>query len=373
MILLMSGLVIYQLLLGVGIVQAGEARPTWQVEWERTLAGAKKEGRLDVFFAPGIEEAFREFLKKYPEIKVSIAMATGTDAEQRLMAERRAGKYLMDLFATGSTTAYRLYHAKALDPIRPALILPDVVDESKWWQGEHGYVDPEKKYILSFNGQVQVEVHYNTDLVNLNEIKSYWDLLNPKWRGKIVALDPRFGAAGSSMRFLYYNPELGSRYLRRLLSEMDITYSRDRRQIVDWLASGKFALSLFASTTWLGAREARQQGLPVAWFTERDFKEGATLTAASGSIALINRAPHPNAARAALNWFLSREGQVAYQTNKYDANTVDSLRIDISKDHIRPESRRQEGAKLINVDRVEWMDMKPVLELLGEIQSKKTR
>lgn len=349
-------------------------QPQWEKEWQRTVAAAKKEGQLNVFSSTGFEEVFREFQKRYSEIKVNeVFVRGGPDPVARFMAERRAEKYLIDLRVAGSTTTYRLYQTKTLDPIRPALILPEVLDESKWWQGEHGYVDPEREYILSFNGQVQVDAHYNTNLVKPDEIKSYWDLLNPKWKGRIVALDPRFGAAGASMRFLYYNPELGPKYLRRLLTEMDLTYSRDARQIVDWLASGKFAVSLIASTAWLGAREAKQQGLPVAGFTPRNFKEGAILTAAAGSIALINRAPHPNAARVAINWLLSREGQIRYQMNKYSANSVDSLRTDIPKDSIRPESRRQDGVNLINVDRAEWADMKPVLDFVDEVRSKGTK
>jgi hypothetical protein len=60
------------------------------------------------------------------------------------MAERRGEKYLADLYVNGMTTGYNVfYKAKALDPIPPLLVLPEVTDLSKWWQGKLHFVDPE--------------------------------------------------------------------------------------------------------------------------------------------------------------------------------------------------------------------------------------
>ncbi len=108
----------------------------------------------------------------------------------RVLSEQRGGKFLGDLALLGGSGLYSLYQAKALDPIKPALMLPEVVDESKWWEGRHDYIDKERNYIFSFNGISRVDVVYNKDLVDPKELKSYWDLLNPKWKGKIVAFSP---------------------------------------------------------------------------------------------------------------------------------------------------------------------------------------
>ena len=52
-----------------------------------------------------------------------------------------------------------------------------------------------------------------------------------------------------------------------------------------------------------------------------------------GTLGLVNRAPHPNAAKVYINWLLSRRGQMALQKNMLPTeNPVDSLRIDIPKD-----------------------------------------
>jgi len=328
--------------------------------------GGKKEGQLVLYASEGYEEVFRDFSKKYPEIKVTLGIIYGAESTSRFMAERRAGKYLIDLYINDNTTAFQLHKAKTLDPLKPFLVLPEVVGQSKWWQGKHHYVDPVGKYIFSFNGQARVEVSYNTNLLNPKEIKSYWDLLNPKWKGKIVGFDPRHPTTGTTLRLLYYNPELGPKYISRLLSEMEITFSRDARQITDWLSCGKFAVSMFASPDRLDLPEAKRQGLPVGLFDASSFKEGAALTAGPGGVALIDRAPHPNAAKTAINWLLSREGQIAFQNSTDRSNTADSLRIDIPKDRILPESRRVEEVKYIVTDRADWMDMTPINKVVNE-------
>ena len=63
------------------------------------------------------------------------------------------------------------------------------------------------------------------------------------------------------------------------------------------------------------------------------------MTAGSGGVALINKAPHPNAAKVALNWLLSRDGQIAYQRLFAQGNDgPDSMRIDIPKTKCRAET-----------------------------------
>ncbi len=87
-----------------------------------------------------------------------------------------------------SSSIWTLYSIKALDPIKPALVLPEVTDESKWWQGMHRYVDPEKRHIFTFMGSPREgSVYYNKNIVNPNEFTSFWDFLEPKWKGKIEA------------------------------------------------------------------------------------------------------------------------------------------------------------------------------------------
>jgi hypothetical protein len=120
---------------------AAESKPDWQTEWERTVQAAKKEGALSLYLLQGEGElgtVVQLFQKKYPEIDVVTTPGRGNTLAPRIMAERRAGKYLVDVYIAGVTTAYEVfYRAKILDSVRAALILPEVIDESKWWLGQH--------------------------------------------------------------------------------------------------------------------------------------------------------------------------------------------------------------------------------------------
>jgi iron(III) transport system substrate-binding protein len=348
--------------LGRGVLQAAQ-----DAEWEHTVAQAKKEGQVVLAAGSDYPEVFQRFQQRYPEIKVVFFPGRGGEMANRIMSERRAGKYLVDLYIVGAQTMYRvLYKAKALDPIKPALMLPEVRDESRWWQRRHLYMDDEQSHIFAFNGVLRTWVGYNTNLVKPAEIKSYWDLLDPQWKGKIIALDSRGPGANAPLSFYFHNPELGPQFIRRLFTEMALTESRDNHQLTDWLGTGRFAFSIFSAINRVGLTTAKQQGLPVDWFDAKSFKEGGALASGSGNVGLLNRAPHPNAARVALNWLLSREGQSIYQKVSDEA---DSLRIDIPKDDVEPYSRRAEGSKhlVLNAERI---DLDPVYKLLDSVQKR---
>jgi iron(III) transport system substrate-binding protein len=347
----------------------------WKADWEKTLQAAKKEGQLVLYGSADFEGLFAEFHKKYPEIKVTGVFGRGADVAKRMMAERRAEKYLADLYVNGMTTGYNVfYKAKALDPLAPVLVLPEVTDMSKWWQGKHHYVDPESQYLFNLNGESRIVLAYNTKQVTPSEIKSYWDVLNPKWKGKIVAYNPTLGGAGDAMRFFYHHKDLGPDFIKRVLTETDLVISTDTRQMGDWLAGGKYALSIFAPISRMDLDLMQVQGLPVNWFDPEQLKEGAYITAGSGGVALINKAPHPNASKVALNWLLSREGQIAYQRIFTEGNDgPDSMRIDIPKDKVPRGNRRPQGDanRYLFVDRAEWMDQAPIRKFVKNALSQR--
>lgn len=350
-------------------VAAGEGKPSWQAEWEKTVTAARQEGRVTIYLSMEATSPIEAgvFQKAYPGIKVStVATPGGSLVGPRLLAERRAGKYLADVATVSPHTMMDLYRGAALEPVKPALMLPEVTDESRWWQGKHRYTDPEERYVFWYLGVAQAgHISYNKSLVNPREFKSFWDFLNPKWKGKIVANDPRGGGGGTAItRFFYYHPELGPEFLRRLFGEMDLTLSRDRRQQADWLGSGKFALCFFCTT--VEVMKAKSQGLPVDLLGF--MKEGAGLTAAHGSIGLVNNAPHPNAAKVFVNWYLSRQGQTTLQTElaKKGTQSLNSLRIDIPKDMVPPEVRLRQEVQYLEVEVPGRTDLAPVLKIINE-------
>ncbi len=357
-------------LLSWPLLTSVQAQSDWQAEWEKTLEAAHQEGQVVLNVARRYDQIFRHFQKKYPKIKVITIGGRGSQIAERVMAERRAGKYLSDIYLSGSGTPYRVfYRRRVLASVKSALILPEILDQSKWWGGKHFYHDDDSEYILAFNGIPQSYFAYNTNVVNPKEIKSYWDFLDPKWKGKIVSLDPTMGGAVSGvLTFIYRNPKLGLDYLRRFLSEMDITPTRDGTQLVNWLAVGKYPISALAPPDRVGIYDAQKQGLPVNIFDSRNFKEGIPLSTSSGNLALFDKAPNPNAAKVAINWLLSREGQIVYQKVNHDKN---SLRIDIPKDDVLPHVQREKGVEYQILAGPGLKELGPVLEVIREVWKKK--
>jgi iron(III) transport system substrate-binding protein len=338
------------------ISYAAESKSVWQADWDKTIKAAEEEGALTIYMTQAFEPVFRDgFQKKYPKIKVTMATGRGPELSQRVMNERRAEKFAVDLYISGNISPLTVFHrAKILEPIKPLLLLPEVVDTSAWYEGKHHYDDPENRYIFVFEGTPRSgEITYNTKLVNPSEIKSYWDLLNPKWKGKIVSVDPLVsGPISAAHIFFYKQPDLGAEFLRRLHADTDIAIVRSNEQMLDWLSAGKFAFGI-------GARDvdtAMMQGLPLMQFLPGALKEGSSVTAYNGTLSYFNRAPHPNAAKVAINWLLSREGQTAWlDANQKTGGLYDSLREDISKEKVNERARRVKGAKFLWLNPA-WID-----------------
>ena len=348
----------------VSSVDAAETKPRWQQQWEQIVQEAKKEGQVTVYvhstYAPVLNSG--AFEKAFPEIKLVVVSGVENDLERRFTAERRAGKYLADVFMVGVLRSDNFKQAKYLDPIKPVLLLPEVVDESRWWQGKHYYSDPEKHYLFRYVASTQLgQIAYNTQLIQAKEFTSFWDFLNPRWKGKILVRDIRLpGTGGSAIRLFYNSPDLGPEFVRKLFAETGSTLFRDRRQGLDWLAAGKFPICFWCE----GVEKARSQGLPVDVFGR--MKEGAGVSAGQGILTLVNQAPHPNAARVFINWFLSRDGQLNFQKalGKADEGSPDSMRIDIPKDDVDPKSLRIDGVNYLDTE--QWQEMKAILTLVNE-------
>jgi iron(III) transport system substrate-binding protein len=352
---------------GAAVSHGAETKSSWQAEWERTVQAAKKEGALSLYILQGDGElgaVAQLFQKKYPEINVVTTPGRGNTLAPRVMAERRGGKYLVDAYMAGATTAYEVfYRAKILDSVRAALILPEVIDESKWWLGQHHYIDPENRYIFVYLGSVSQYVSYHTKSVEAGEIRSFADFLQPKWKGKILSRDPKIsGSQRIGLRGFYHTPELGGEFIRRLYGEMDVTLTQEIRQATDWLAHGKFAICFFCSEI----LKIKAQGLPVDEFRTAQWKESRVISAGNmGSVILPSNAPHPNAAKLFVNWLLSREGQTTLQrTVNTPYNSEESLRADVPKDMVRSDLRRVDGVKYLLVDRPEYIDMQPIYDIV---------
>ena len=318
---------------------ASDGGKSSKAEWERVVAAAKKEGKLVIYGQSSVdrENLYKnQFEAAFPGIKVNYISNSGP---ARIATERRAGRYFPDVFVgalSGGRFVQALRPKGAFQPLRSALILPEVLDMSNWFEKKLWFADKEEKYALMFSLAASTLIAINTDLVNPKEITSYKQLLEPKWRGKMVSNDiRRGGAGGGNVKFLYTHPDLGGSYIRKLFGEMDLTLSRNARQAVDWLARGRYSIYLFPTMS--DVDDAREVGLPVDVVSPLQMKEGYSAVSGLTNLVLMNPTPHPNAAKVFVNWLLSRDGQAAFEkTLKYPSLRIDTPTKNILREFVIP-------------------------------------
>jgi ABC-type Fe3+ transport system substrate-binding protein len=202
----------------------------------------------------------------------------------------------------------------------PSMILPEVKDPKHWWGG-HIWADNAKRHVYSFTAYMTETIWYNTALVKPEEINSWDSLLDPKWKGKIVILDPRSPGSGES-NWAFLLKIKGEQFLAKLAAQ-EMTVGRNLRQLAEQVARGKSAVSIGVSYyTYLPFIKA---GLPVKSIS--NIKEGYYAGTGSGNLAILKNQAHPNAAKVFVNWLLAKDGQSALTkalgqpTRRFDVDT----------------------------------------------------
>ncbi|MCH7654897.1 MAG: ABC transporter substrate-binding protein, partial [Chloroflexi bacterium] len=317
-----------------------------QAEWDALIAAAKDEGQVVLVFGGAAGRNYRPVAAFFQEkfgIEAVVSTGSGSAQSDRILAEREAGQYLVDVMWVGGGSANaRLVPANALDPIADLFIHPEVTDQSLWFRGKHWYADEPQKYVFSLSAETGPikDMRYNTNLVtqeDLDGINSVFDYLDPKWKGKIVALSP----IGGSVTFFtsYVHPEIGKEWIDRFVSpELDVTFLRDFRQIVDGIAKGKFHFGIEIGGAGRDLDALATLGAPVEKFPctvanvcVKELKEAGVIssTDSSNNMMVPTNRPHPNAAKLFVNWFLTKEGQTIMHTLSGE-NPEQTLRIDVT-------------------------------------------
>lgn len=162
-------------------------KPSWQKDWEETVAAGKKEGQVVIYSPLGREAglALSKGFKERTGIDVEFVSSRATETVEKLRSQRNAGLYLVDIHVGGSTTPINnLKPMGYIDPFKDLLILPEVLDPKAWWNGRLYFSDKEQAFIaLPVLTTAQYTV-VNTTLVKPGEIKSYRNLLDPKWKAQ---------------------------------------------------------------------------------------------------------------------------------------------------------------------------------------------
>jgi ABC-type Fe3+ transport system substrate-binding protein len=184
------------------------------------------------------------------------------------------------------------------------LMLPEVLDEKAWYGGLDGiFLDKEKKYFLGFAIYEENIAYYNKRVLPDPAMADLRNIVDPKLSGKISMADPRAGSpltASGSMLKAY-----GEDFLRTLVIQQKPVIVRDPRQQMEWLASGRYPISIGVPTAALVEYEKR--GVDISDYVNMDGPR--TWTQGVGGIQALKDAPHPNATKVFVNWLLTRDVQ----------------------------------------------------------------
>ena len=314
---------LFWLLLFAPAVYSQPSKAAGSAEWDKLVDAARKEGKVTISLPASAElkRQIEEHFKKRFGIEVEVFTARGSAGVRRMADEFKAGVRHFDLHIGGSSSIISgMLDEGIIDAIEPWLVLPEVRDPKQWWGG-HLWVDSAKRFIYMFQAYLPESIWYNTDLVKPNELRSFDDFLNPKWKGKIGFLDPRTPGGGDS-NWSYMWQVKGEEYLKNLAAQ-DLYIGRDQRVLAESLAKGRVAVMV--GNTYYSFMPFVKASLPIKPLPT--LKEGTFGTAGSGNLAIIKAPAHPNSTKVFVNWLLSREGQEVFSrglgqaTRRIDVDT----------------------------------------------------
>ncbi len=267
------------------------------------IEAAKKEGSLTWYTSQIIDQLGRPmaeaFQKKYG-IKVNYVRADSFMVAQRLSAEAKAGKVVADVFDGNSIT---------LTMKKQNIIMK--------WQPDHvarlpkQFVDPEGYWTAASSSVITLG--YNSNLVPPGtQPKSYQELLDPKWSGKLVwsSLPNPSGAAGFVGSILTaMGQEKGMDYLQKLNKQKIVSLPQSARQVLDQVIAGEYpvAMQIFRNHAVISA----SSGAPSAW-SPLDATMAYSLV-----YSVTREAPNPNAGKLFVDFVTSRDGQIIIRDADY--------------------------------------------------------
>lgn len=253
------------------------------------VSAAKKEGEVTVYHSSqtaDLQPVFVAFSKKYG-IKVKEWRSSSENVVQRTIREARAGRHEVDFIENNLPEMEALHREKLLQPIESPL----------YSQLTRGIVPPHHEYATS---TLDVFVlAYNTQKVKKEDLpKTYEDLLDPRWKGRIGAEVDDEGWFGTLTQQL--GGEKGVKLFRDIAEKNGITVRKGHTLLAKLVASGEVPLALDVYS--YKPPQLKRKGEPIDWFTIDP------IIVQMHGVAVVRDAPHPNAARLLHDFFLG-EGQ----------------------------------------------------------------
>jgi ABC-type Fe3+ transport system substrate-binding protein len=306
------------LLVGLGgTVLAATTGPStaaeWQdgasPDWERVLSAARAEGQVTVAGFPLLQERMSAAFERDTGIRMNFLSSNTAEQSARLEAEARAKNLTIDILLGGGRELGPMMRDGLLEPLAPQLLLPGV-SAKNFRGGTHKWMDNSHQYLLQGAEYVFGWLLVNKDKVGPDGIKSWRDLLDPKYRGRIASYDLRSPGPGQGSSAWIYNT-FGIDYIKSLFLGQQVRFSTDNRQLVEMVARGTTPIVFGAIQT------------EVERFRKAGFSNLATVLPddapgyLTGGYSVLKQAkgvPHPNAAKVFINWYMSRPGQEVYES-----------------------------------------------------------
>jgi iron(III) transport system substrate-binding protein len=328
--------------------KAVPATDAFNAEWDKIVAAAQQEKTVSIatYSGGGQRKVMETFQAAFPGVQVEHQQfqSSSRDYVPRLLQELKAGVYTWDLAIMPVPEMIRLVKkSDGLDPIRPILVRPDVLDDSSWVDGfEGGFSDIDKKWGYAICRYLENQLWINTDMVSPDEFKSIDALLDPKWKGKILGGDVRTkGSAFLPITALRVSTGRED-FIEKFYKGQEVTILTDTRQLAEMMVRGRYPIGLGAvDQVVLADFQAQGLGNQLKRLAVPELEYS---NAGANAMFLLTKAPHPNAAQLFANWILSKDG-----VESWSKNTVfNSRRTDVAV--IDPETATVKGKTYVQVD-----------------------
>ncbi len=288
-----------------------------EAAWQKVVEAAKRERVVNVYTSilsgkAGVE-ASKAFKDKYG-ISLEFITSRAVAMVEKVKMEQKSKSYVADVFETAGAAVVTLKREGYLESVAEALPVLKEKDKFVYPLIE----DPEAQVLAVM--RIHNGFWMNTNLVKPEqEPKSYYDLLDSQWKGKLFLVNPLYSTAPDTQVVFYGGYKtLDEGYFVKLYKSATLGGPAGAEESVDKLARGEFAIS--GVLAWSTAVRPFLGGAPIK---PLDLKEGNMFQAEL--ISAIKNALHPNATKVFINWLLSKEGQLVVTK----AVGIDGVRNDI--------------------------------------------
>lgn len=258
------------------------------------IEAARREGELVYYASMNLAEAnaiIGEFEKRYPFIKVKLNRTGSEKLLAKVMTEYRTKKLPADVIQTVEFSMHLFNRAGVLSQYIPQANLqyPNEFKEAGFWTTV--YYNP---YVVAYNSKL---------VPRQMAPKSYEDLLDPKWKGKMMMDGTKADWFAGILQIM--GQERGLKYMRDLAKQQP-SPREGHELLAQLVAAGEGLMDINIPIA--SVERMKERGAPIDWANV------GTAPAIMVGIGISSQAAHPNAAKLYIDFALSREGQRLIRT-----------------------------------------------------------